>query len=249
MRAAEDNAATLREHMTRTYINLRIGIAVIGAVLPLLLWGGGALTGQKTLLASMSAYYYTPLRDVFVSALVTIGVFLYLYKGFSTKENWALNLGGAFAVGVAMIATTAPDGVPALWSKLHAAFAVAFFLCIAYVAVFRAKDTLSLLEDPQKIRRLRTIYRALGIGMIVSPLTAVVLAYTLEPHSRGRSLNFFVEAVAIWMFAAYWLTKSRELSQNGAERLALAGKVEAPPAMKGTEAAGQLVRVDAASVN
>jgi hypothetical protein len=245
MQAAEDNAATLREHMTRTYLNLRIGIAVIGAVLPVLLWGGGALTGQKTLLGSMSAYYHTPLRDLFVGALVTIGVFLYLYKGFSTKENRALNLGGAFAVGLAMIATAAPGGVPGVWSKLHDAFGVAFFLCIAYVSVFRAADTLSLLDDPQKVARLRAVYRALGIGMIVSPLTAVVLAYTLEPHSRGRSFVFFVEAVAVWMFAAYWLVKSRELSQNGAERLALAGRVEAPPALKGTEAAGRLVRVDA----
>ena len=239
MQAVEDNAARLREHMTRTYLNLRIGIAVIGAVLPVLLWGGGALAGQKTLLGSMSAYYHTPLRDLFVGALVTIGVFLYLYKGFSRKENRALNLAGAFAVGVAMIATTAPDGVPAAWAKLHQICAVAFFLCIAYVCVFRAADTLSLLDDPKKVSRLRTVYRSLGIGMIVSPLTAVVLAYTLEPQSRGGSIKFFVEAVAVWMFAAYWLVKSRELAQTGAERLALAGRVEAAPAV------GRLVRVDA----
>ena len=50
MKAAEDNAATLREHMRRTYLNVRYGIGIIGAALPLLPW-----IGARRLLASMSA--------------------------------------------------------------------------------------------------------------------------------------------------------------------------------------------------
>jgi len=222
METVEDHLATLREHMTRTYLNLRIGIALIGGFLPVVLWAGGALTGQ-TLLSSMSAYYNTSLRDLFVGAIVSVGVFLYLYKGFSRKENWALNLAGGFAVGLAMIPSSAPEP----WSTLHHVCAVSLFLSIAYVSVFRASDTLVLLNDQQKIRRLKTTYRALGIGMVLSPLAAVVLTYTLDPRSRGRSLVFFVEALAVWMFAAYWLMKSRELSQTDAERLALEGALVA----------------------
>src|SRR5688572_10134890 len=134
MKADEDNAATLQQHMASTYLNLRIGIAVIGAALPLLLWLGGAAGGEQHLLGSMSAYYYTHMRDLFVGSLVSIGVFLYLYKGFSTKENWALNLGGALAVGIAMVATSIPGGALTLESRIHRIFSIAFFLCIAYVA-------------------------------------------------------------------------------------------------------------------
>src|SRR6185436_10938812 len=96
---------TLSDHMTQTYVNLRVGIGVTGAALPLLLWIGGRLSGLPGLLQTMSDYYYSGMRDIFVGALVFTGVGLYLYKGFSTKENWALNLAGFLAVGVAMFPT------------------------------------------------------------------------------------------------------------------------------------------------
>lgn len=244
MQEAQDNAATLRQHMTSTYTNLRIGIAIIGAALPILLWPFGALIGASDLLASMSAYYHTDLRDIFVGALVSVGVFLYLYKGYGTKENWALNLAGVCAIGVAMVATAAPDAPSTTWTRMHGTFAVALFLCIAYVAIFRAADTLSLLEDDQQIQKLRRTYRILGIGLIVSPLLAVILTYTVEPRGRGRTIVFFVEAVAVWIFSAYWLVKSLELRRTGADRLALNAQLQAAPESKNNAQRGRLVRVD-----
>jgi len=238
MKAVEDNAVMLREHMASTYMNLRLGIALIGAALPLLLWIGGFLGGEKSLLGSMSAYYYSHMRDVFVGFLVSIGVMLYLYKGFSTKENWALNLAGALAVGIAMVATAVPGGPRTLESRIHKTFAVMFFLCIAYVAIFRAPDTLSLIHDQAKAARLRKTYRLLGAGMVISPLVAVILSF-LHPGS----FTFFVEAVAVWIFSTYWLVKSREIRESDAEALALAGKIEASPALERSGAPGRLVRV------
>lgn len=238
MQAAEDNAARLQEHMRRTYLNVRYGIAIIGAALPLLLW-----IGSQRLLGSMSAYYYTRMGDVFVGALVSIGVFLYLYKGFSTMENWALNAAGMFVVGVALIPTGAPGEAQTTRTTAHVALAVLFFLCIAYVAIFRASDTLSLIADPQRAQRLKHTYRILGVIMAVSPLIAVVLAFVVDPHSTGRSLKLFVEVFGVWAFAAYWLVKSREISETGAVKLALEGKIEASPALKQTKAVGHFVRV------
>lgn len=243
MKAAEDNAATLQEHMTRTYLNLRIGIAVIGAALPLMLWFGDGIAEHRTLLASMSAYYYTAMRDTFVGALVTVGVLLYLYKGFSTQENWVLNAAGVFVVGIAMIATTPPGAEQNVRSTIHNVCALLFFFCIAYVAMFRASDTLSLIPERPRAESYRKIYRLLGIGMAASPVAAVVLSYILQPFSRARSLTFFVEAVAVWTFSAYWLVKSREISETDADLLALAGKIEASPALKQAKAPGRLVRI------
>ena len=92
MKNVEDNAAELQAHMVGTYHNLRVGIGVIGLALPVLLWLGGKFLDGMPLRGSMSAYYYSPtMRNVFVGILFAIGVGLYLYKGFSTKENWALN--------------------------------------------------------------------------------------------------------------------------------------------------------------
>ena len=95
MRAPEADAAQLQRHMSGTYFSLRVGMGVLAAALPPLLWLGGRLGDGEPLRCSMSAYYYSAtMRDTFVGTLVAVGVFLYLYKGFSRQENWALNLAG-----------------------------------------------------------------------------------------------------------------------------------------------------------
>ncbi|HVE79872.1 MAG TPA: hypothetical protein VNA89_13485 [Gemmatimonadaceae bacterium] len=225
MRDSPTHAARLQKHIAGTYFSLRVGMGVLAAALPPLLWVGGWLGDGVPLRCSMSAYYYSPaMRDTFVGALVAIGAFLYLYKGFSRRENWALNLAGALAVGIAMVPTSTRCGAPALFT-LHGAFAVLFFLAIAYVSIFRASDTLSLVRDTGRAAGLRAMYRALGVVMVASPVAAVVLDAVLYPGERWRSLVFFVEALAVFTFAAYWLTKSRELSATDAERLALERKL------------------------
>ncbi len=246
MKTVENQAAKLQEHMRGTYFNLRVGIGVIGFTLPWLLWFGGQIGDHEPLRASMSAYYYSPtMRDTFVGALVAIGLFLYLYKGFSSAENWVLNLAGALAIGVAMVPTSSQPGVNSVSSKFHGTFAVLFFICIAYVCVFRASDTLSLIRDTRKANKLRAIYRLLGIGMVISPLFAVVLTFLLQPATQERSLTFFVEAVAVLIFATYWLTKSQEMKNTNAEYLALEGKLQAWSKPRAERAApGRLVQIE-----
>lgn len=237
MHRAEDDASTLRRHITRTYLSLRIGIGVIGIALPILLWLGGRIFDHEPLRESMSAYYYSvAMRDSFVGLLVTIGVVLYLYKGFSTAENWILNVAGALAVGIAMVPTADAvngGGYPAL----HKSIAVAFFVAIASVCIFLAPDTLSLIRDTRVAERYRLVYQALGAGMIVMPALAVVLAY--RTHSR----TFFLEATAVWMFGAYWLVKSHELEQTDAEQLAIDGKLQRAPKTATKQAPGTLVQI------
>jgi small-conductance mechanosensitive channel len=60
-------------------------------------------------LGSISAYYYTPARTVFVGSLCALGVCLIAYKGHSPVEDVLLNFSGVMAFVVAMVPTT-PDG-------------------------------------------------------------------------------------------------------------------------------------------
>jgi hypothetical protein len=242
MRPAEADPTALQQHMTRTYFSLRLGMGVIGAALPWALWLGGLLLDHEPLRCSMSAYYYSPtMRNVFVGALVALGAFLYLYKGFSTQENWALNLGGAFAVGVAMFPTRPGCGDEHRGLSLHGTLAVLFFVSIAYVCIVRASDTLSLIRDTRRAERLQTVYRLLGVGMLVLPAGAAALTLTLDPSI----LVFFVEAAAVSTFAAYWLAKSREMAVTDAERLAAEAKLKASPKSPAVPRAspGRLVHV------
>ena len=106
MKAVETHPDTLREHMLGTYHNLRVGIGVVGAILPFLLLLGGWLLDHESLQGSMSAYYYSPtMRDVFVASLGAIGLFLILYKGFSSREDRALDIAGVGALIVAFFPT------------------------------------------------------------------------------------------------------------------------------------------------
>src|SRR5688572_21522068 len=145
---ADEKRPPLQDHMLGTYHTLRLGVCFVGAALPWLLWLGGVWRGVPELRDSMSGYYHTPMRDVFVGVLVAIGFLLYVYKGFSDRENWVLNAAGFLAAGVAMFPTVRPNETRDAIGWLHVVCAVAFFLCIAYVSIRRAPDTLSLIKDP-----------------------------------------------------------------------------------------------------
>jgi len=48
----------LQRHILSTYMNIRVGIAVIGIVFPFVLWLGGYVYARLPLQGSMSAYYH-----------------------------------------------------------------------------------------------------------------------------------------------------------------------------------------------
>lgn len=233
----------LQLHVTSTYASLRTGIGVIGIALPVALWLGGRIGDGEPLRSSISAYYYSPtMGDVFVGALVTVGVFLYLYKGFGQAEDWSLNLAGLFAVGVALVPTGPPDA-PDRAFTWHGAFAVSFFVCIAYVCIFRASDTLSLIRDTSKARALERVYRLLGAGMIAAPLGAFLLGRLIRGEGGPNIAIFLVEATGVWVFGTYWLIKSRELARTDAARLALEGKLRRVRATRPSQL-GRLVQIE-----
>jgi hypothetical protein len=172
----------------------------------------------------MSAYYHVDLsmRNWFVGLLFALGILLHLYKGFSKQENIALNLAGFFAVGVALIPMEWDCGDVCKKITLHGTCAILLFLCIAYVCIFRASDTLRLLNNKVLQARYRRIYTLIGVGMVLSPLIAVLMTVIFR---QFKSYTFFAEAAGIWIFASYWLVKSYELSFTHAERRVLRGKI------------------------
>lgn len=228
LRYGSMEASELQEHIFRTYLNLRYGMAIIAFAFPLILFGVGRIYGIS-LQSSMSHYYFAlppddlsekdfSMRVWFVGILFAIGVFLYLYKGFSRQENIALNLAGIFALGVALF----PLDVEATGITVHGFCAVFLFLCVAFVSVVCARETLYLLKNPKLEASFRRKYYLFGGLMIASPLIA--LGVTMLSHNL-YSYTFYVETAGTWAFALYWWTKSKELSLSGAEKFAVAGKI------------------------
>jgi len=94
------------EDCRKTYRYLRIG--VIGAVVVLgvsilIEWSN---VGFDCYQRSISAYYYTPVRAIFIGTMIVVGVALIVYKGRSPWEDTCLNFAGMLAPVVAIAPTT-----------------------------------------------------------------------------------------------------------------------------------------------
>ena len=151
-----------------------------------------------------------------------------LYTGYTTLENYALNLAGAFLVGVAIFPMEWECGNSCGSFSKHGIFAVLFFLSIAYVCLFRASDTLGLIPDQTQVNHYKRAYKLMGAGLVVSPAMAVLLSFILQPHSEARSTVFFVEAIGVWIFGSYWILKSVEIARTNSERFAIQGQLATP---------------------
>jgi hypothetical protein len=214
----------LSNQISATYKMLRLGVAVIAFAFPLLLWIGGHLFAGLPLAGSMSAYYYTVMRDTFVGILFAVGVILFVYQGYTRFEDWALNLAGGLALGIALFPMALPSKPSHNPFSLHGVCAVSFFLCIAYVCIFRASDTLSLIPD--RAACYRRWYKILGYAMVALPVIAWIL---ISGMPGQKSAIFFVELVGIYVFATYWVIKSHEVSQTDSDRKAALGKLRVEP--------------------
>lgn len=197
-----------------SYFFLRRGMAVLALAFPLALWIGGGLADLQP---SISAYYHADggaMRDVFVGGLWAIGAFLFLYKGYSRAEDWALNLAGVLALGIALVPMdwgVAPDAPASTAGMIHGTCAVGYFLAIAYVAVFRAKDTLPALADEAVRARFRRRYATAGALMAILPLGIAALHWIAPDRSNTPGI-FFAEMAGTYVFAIFWLMKSREIA-------------------------------------
>ena len=227
----------LGNQVQATYRALRVGLAVLALAFPPLLAAGGYVVGHLPLVDSMSAYYHASdpdhpesgppgagvMRDEFVGVLFAISALLIAYQGYSRFEDQALNLAGILGIGVALIPMPWPASLRAGLFSPHGALAISFFLCIAYVCIFRAGDTLSLVPDESTRARYARAYRYLGRGMVALPLLACVLS--MMAHWNG--VLFLVETIGIYVFAFYWIAKSCEASVTHADSKAARGKLHA----------------------
>src|SRR3954451_18005677 len=97
------------ESTTKTYLYLRVGLVALAVFL------GASLVielafGETDWLGSISAYYYTPVRSVFVGTLCAMGVCLIAIKGRDRpREDLMLNLAGMCAPVVALCPTPLED--------------------------------------------------------------------------------------------------------------------------------------------
>ncbi len=202
-----------------SYLSIRRAIGVVGLLLPILLGPFGWLVFRITIQDNMSSYYHTPLRDVFVGAMCAISVFLFCYRGYDWIESWTANLGCISALGVALFpldANSDPLRQSSIVGYLHTLSGGVFFLTLAFYSLYHFPSSKREKHEvaPHEAQR-NAIYRTSGIVILLS-LVAMGTHLFLLPRTVQASLNrfnflFWMEWVAVWSFAAAWLTKGRAI--------------------------------------
>lgn len=198
-------------HYEVGYIKLRNGISFLGFTFPFIFIASSILR-QDPLKGSISAYYHVENleRNLFVGILITVGLFLILYEGYSRREDIILTVSGICAIFVALI-PTAIEGKSFTW---HEAFATAFFVGIFVVMFFLSKETLSKIKDPKRKNRYRIIYWIISLLMIICIVTALILKGIFDTRGKEHTVIFWLETAGIWLFAVFWLIKTYEVNPN-----------------------------------
>ena len=211
-----------------SYLLMRVLIGVIAVLLPFALILANWIIGHGVQ-SSVSGYYYTPMRNIFVGSLCAIGVFLISYDGYDLADRTITDVAGLCAICIACFPTT-PAHQPAarqvLIGDLHLTFACTAFVLLSVMAFRFAKRQptppgltwwrrvqyafgFTGPGDSQALAWERVVYRVSG-GVI---LACVILIYPLS-NAAAHSL-LVLETIMLVSFGLSWFVKGRKILSGG----------------------------------
>jgi hypothetical protein len=191
-----------------SYLSLRKSIGWIGILMPWVARAVANIRDGTPLLMSISAYYYSPGRDVFVGSLFAAGVFLMFYKGSlgSVQDRILAVPWGLAAMFIGLIPMN-PCGDPQLTcidrdhQTFHFVPVSIFFAINFYMTVFR-------FTKPSQVpvtRRKETRNKVYVVSGIVMALAGIAIAVLDHFHLS----IFWPETIAIAVFGIAWLVKGQ----------------------------------------
>jgi hypothetical protein len=215
-------------------------VGIIGIVLPIIFIIGEwfFLRGGVHVRGSLSAYYHTSMRDIFVAGFCVTGFFLATYmSGQARTLDFRLSLvAGLAVIGVAFFPTMRPHLLPdaarcgvtpmpegcssiqqllgeRLVAWIHFTFAAIFILSLAAICFFVFAK--SEKERSQKAKmatspRMATIMNASG-WIILGAVAWVIIGGLLKITIWELTPLYLGELISVWAFGAAWLLKARDL--------------------------------------
>jgi hypothetical protein len=204
-----------------SYWRLRQSLGVLALIMPLWVRLGVRFWEHIPSTDSISAYYYTSMRDVFVGTLCAVGVFLFCYRGYDRIDNWVTNVAGLAAIGIGLLpmdpqyhavlrAKYTGLGSPACYVPhgplgFHFIVVCIFFGLISYLVTFRFTRSDEVVLPARKRARNR-VYIVSGSAMA----TCFVIIGLLKWRAPNASI-FAPETIAVVAFSLAWLTKGEAL--------------------------------------
>jgi hypothetical protein len=220
---------------TRSYRLIRLVVGFLGVALPLLFIFVEAflLRGGVHVRGSLSAYYHSPLQDIFVAGLCVIGFLLATYMAGEPRswDFWVSLIAGIALIGVVFFPTSRsglPSGAPLCGALpqpagcsfveqafgehttalIHAGFAVAFILGLAVMSfLFAASEVQPNRERATEAGLARLRNPALFWAHITCGLVIVVAgAWAFVGADIWILTRLYIgEVAAVWAFGISWL--------------------------------------------
>jgi hypothetical protein len=205
-----------------SFLTLRKAVGILGIAFPVVLAVGSLLFCDcAEIQSSISSYYHTDMRNLFVGTLCALALFLFAYKGYDRRDAIAGNLGCLFALGVAFFPTSVTESstpcIPeafnnSVLSSIHFISAGLLFLVLSYFSIVLFTKG-SKNPTARKLKRNR-LYRICGYAML--GCIALIALYFMLLEKRYPALQnldpvFWLESIALWAFGISWLTKGKAL--------------------------------------
>lgn len=210
-----------------SYLTVRKLIGILGFFLPaILLIGPFIISACCYIQPSISNYYHTIMRDVFVGYMASLSIFLLSYKGYDINDRILTALAGTFGLALALLPTTfkipvlpctieCTTNYPNFIGTIHLIAAGLFLLCLALMSLFQfTKGETS--PTPQKVIR-NNVYRISGLIML-GCIAILILFFALPTSVSSPLLKFkpvfWLETIAIMAFGVAWLVKGEFLLKD-----------------------------------
>jgi hypothetical protein len=207
-----------------SYLTLRQMIGWIGLLMPFAVRLGALIFEGIQSTDSISAYYYTGMRDVFVSTMVLGGALLTCYRTPAWHDNVLAIIAGLSAIGIGLFPMS-PTFAAEILQKypemgeakcyinrgllgFHFLFVGAFFSLTFYLVYFRFDAFTPQIPTKQKLIRNK-IYKLCGAAMLAAFIAIGILAL----KNKGASI-FWPETVAVVAFAVAWLVKGQTILKD-----------------------------------
>lgn len=225
------------QEMVISYHRVRQAVGILGLLLPVVVLAGAVLS-NTTIEASLSDFYHSLQRDLYVGILFAIGTFLISYRGYPSddKEYFTddrmATICGALAYGVALFPNHIPQNPDATSIQIifgaefvglvHHISATLLLLCLAYFCFFKFTR---VVRAPWRKKVYIGCGYAILLFTVLTYITSILRKFgpeTISDVIEVWSLIFIFEALGIWAFAISWLVKGisiREMAEEATANL------------------------------
>ena len=204
-------APTAKNPIVLSYLALRKAVGAVALGLPFVLAIPWWILRDHMIQTSISGYYYTGMRNLFVGSLCAIAMFMLCCRGYDWQDELAGIFSAICALGVAFFPTAPDDGATQHQHQIgfvHYTFAALLFLTLAYFCLVLFKMSAENKIVTQKKTQRNLVYTVCGCVILASILLIVVLKFLKVEYLFGSLGSVFCfETTALLAFGTAWLIK------------------------------------------